>query len=125
MSDIIKDAHDADLSGRIQRETDPDAKHDLIDQIRRSIRVSDFVARFAAIESIDAGGRNYKSNCPRCKQAELMINNHREIIHCFNCGLGGNVFTYHMTRTGANFGESVIAVARAALGYPTPEEVNV
>ncbi|PIR20439.1 MAG: DNA primase [Deltaproteobacteria bacterium CG11_big_fil_rev_8_21_14_0_20_47_16] len=68
-------------------------------------------------------GRNHRGLCPFHgeKTPSFMVNEEKQIFHCFGCGEGGDVFKYTMKREGLSFPESVRALAERA-GVRLPEE---
>jgi len=69
--------------------------------------ISDYV-------SLKKSGRNYKGLCPfhSEKTPSFMVNEEKQIFHCFGCGEGGDVFTFLMKAGHFSFPEAVKELAR-------------
>lgn len=67
-------------------------------------------------------GRNYQGLCPFHpeKTPSFMVNEDKQIFHCFGCGLGGNVFTFLMHYQNLSFPETVTELAQRS-GVPLPK----
>jgi DNA primase len=70
-------------------------------------------------------GRNHRGLCPFHgeKTPSFMVNDEKQIFHCFGCGEGGDIFRYVMKREGLNFPEAVRMLADRA-GVRIPEEIS-
>lgn len=72
-------------------------------------------------------GRNVKGLCPfhQEKSPSFMVNEEKQIFHCFGCGEGGDVFHYVMKREGLSFPEAIAYLAdRAGVSLPEPSEAS-
>jgi DNA primase len=69
--------------------------------------VSDYV-------SLKKAGKNYKGLCPfhAEKTPSFMINEEKQIFHCFGCGEGGNVFTFLMKVAHLSFPQALEELAK-------------
>ncbi len=70
-------------------------------------------------------GRNHRGLCPFHgeKTPSFMVNDEKQIFHCFGCGEGGDIFRYVMKREGLNFPEAVRMLSDRA-GVRLPEEIS-
>jgi DNA primase len=76
--------------------------------------VSDYV-------SLKKTGRNYRGLCPLHseKTPSFMVNEEKQIFHCFGCGEGGDVFAFLMKTGHFSFPEAVEELAkRYGIGLP-------
>ncbi|HXX33305.1 MAG TPA: DNA primase [Thermodesulfobacteriota bacterium] len=79
--------------------------------------VSDYV-------SLKKTGRNHKGLCPfhSEKTPSFMVNEEKQIFHCFGCGEGGDVFTFLMKAGHFSFPQAVEELAkRYGVSLPTRE----
>ncbi len=79
--------------------------------------VSDYV-------SLKKTGRNYKGLCPfhSEKTPSFMVNEEKQIFHCFGCGEGGDVFRFLMKIGQFSFPQAVEELAkRYGVKLPSPE----
>ncbi len=69
--------------------------------------VSDYVR-------LKKAGKNYKGLCPfhSEKTPSFMVNEEKQIFHCFGCGEGGDVFTFLMKVAHLSFPQAVEELAR-------------
>jgi DNA primase len=69
--------------------------------------VSDYV-------SLKKAGRNYKGLCPfhSEKTPSFMVNEEKQIFHCFGCGEGGDVFTFLMKVAHLSFPQAIEELAK-------------
>src|SRR5512136_1133971 len=69
--------------------------------------VSDYV-------SLKKAGKNYRGLCPfhSEKTASFMVNEEKQIFHCFGCGEGGDVFTFLMKVGHFSFPQAVEELAK-------------
>jgi len=69
--------------------------------------VSDYV-------SLKKAGKNYKGLCPfhSEKTPSFMVNEEKQIFHCFGCGEGGDVFTFLMKVTRLSFPQAIEELAK-------------
>ncbi len=69
--------------------------------------VSDYV-------SLKKAGKNHRGLCPfhSEKTPSFMVNEGKQIFHCFGCGVGGDVFTFLMKAGNFSFGQAVEELAK-------------
>ncbi len=69
--------------------------------------VSDYV-------SLKKAGKNYKGLCPfhSEKTPSFMVNEEKQIFHCFGCGEGGDVFTFLMKLAHLSFPQAIEELAK-------------
>ncbi|MDI7259435.1 MAG: DNA primase [Thermodesulfobacteriota bacterium] len=69
--------------------------------------VSDYI-------SLKKAGKHYKGLCPfhTEKTPSFMVNEEKQIFHCFGCGEGGNVFTFLMKMGHFSFPQAVEELAK-------------
>ncbi|HOF03326.1 MAG TPA: DNA primase, partial [Atribacterota bacterium] len=73
------------------------------------------------------GGKNFKGLCPfhQEKNPSFMVDEERQIFHCFGCGEGGNIFTFIMKMEKLNFPEAIKMLAqKAGVSLPVSEKQN-
>lgn len=92
---------------------------DVINQVRDRADIAEVVGQHV---SLTRAGQNLKGLCPfhQEKSPSFTVSSSRQIFHCFGCGAGGNVFTFLMRITGANFPETVRELGQK-LGIAVPE----
>lgn len=90
-----------------------------IAQIKDAANLTVIVSEVVALEK---RGRNFQGLCPfhSEKTPSFMVNEEKQIFHCFGCGLGGNVFTFLMQYHQLSFPEAVSDLAQR-LGIPLPK----
>ncbi len=91
-----------------------------ISQIKDAVNLVNVVSEVVALKKT---GRNYQGLCPFHpeKSPSFMVNEDKQIFHCFGCGLGGNVFTFFMQYYHLNFPEAVSELAER-LRIPLPKD---
>jgi DNA primase len=64
--------------------------------------------------SLKKSGKNYKGLCPfhSEKTPSFMVNEEKQIFHCFGCGEGGDVFTFLMKMAHFSFPQAVEELAK-------------
>ena len=92
---------------------------DVINQVRDRVDIAEVVGYHV---SLTRAGQNLKGLCPfhQEKSPSFTVSPSRQIFHCFGCGAGGNVFTFLMRITGANFPETVRELGQK-LGIVVPD----
>jgi DNA primase len=90
-----------------------------IAQIKDSVNLVSVISEVVALKKT---GRNFQGLCPFHpeKTPSFMVNEEKQIFHCFGCGLGGNVFTFFMNYHHLNFPETVSELAER-LRMPLPK----
>jgi DNA primase len=89
-----------------------------ITQIKDAVNIVQVVSEVVALKK---SGRNFQGLCPFHpeKTPSFMVNEEKQIFHCFGCGLGGNVLTFLMNYHHLNFPEAVSELA-GRLRIPLP-----
>lgn len=75
---------------------------------------SSIVEVISGYVSLKKAGRNFRGLCPfhSEKTPSFMVNEEKQIFHCFGCGAGGDVFSFLMKVNQISFPEAVEEVAR-------------
>jgi len=70
-------------------------QEDKISEIRQRASILEVVSEYV---SLKRAGKNYRGLCPfhSEKTPSFMVNEEKQIFHCFGCGEGGDVFTFLM-----------------------------
>ena len=94
-----------------------------IARIKDSVNLVTIVSEVVPLKKT---GRNFQGLCPFHpeKTPSFMVNEDKQIFHCFGCGLGGNVFTFFMQYYRLSFPEAVSELAER-LGIPLPVDSSV
>jgi len=66
-----------------------------VSEVRERASILEVVSDYVSLKKT---GRNYKGLCPfhSEKTPSFMVNEEKQIFHCFGCGEGGDVFTFLM-----------------------------
>src|SRR5881396_624296 len=90
--------------------------------IEQIAAANDIVEMIGSYFPLKRAGTNFKALCPfhQEKSPSFTVSPSRQIFHCFGCGAGGNVFTFLMRITGANFPETVRELGQK-LGINVPD----
>ncbi len=93
-----------------------------ITQIKDAVNLVNVVSEVVALKKT---GRNFQGLCPFHpeKTPSFMVNEEKQIFHCFGCGLGGNVFTFFMHYHHLSFPETVSELAER-LRIPLPKSAT-
>ncbi len=85
----------------------------LLEEIKSKIDIVDFVSDYVQLKK---SGQNYKGLCPfhSEKTPSFMVNQAKQIFHCFGCGIGGDVFSFLMKHDNLSFGEAIRYIAKKA-----------
>ncbi len=85
----------------------------LLEEIKSKIDIVDFVSDYVQLKK---SGQNYKGLCPfhSEKTPSFMVNQAKQIFHCFGCGIGGDVFSFLMKHDNLSFGEATRYIAKKA-----------
>lgn len=97
---------------------------EILDEIRNRL---DIVAVISEYVPLKKGGKNFKGLCPfhQEKTPSFMVDEERQIFHCFGCGEGGNIFTFIMKMEKLNFPEAIKMLAqKAGVSLPVNEKQN-
>ena len=83
----------------------------VIAQIKDTANIVSMISEFVSLKKV---GRNFQGLCPfhAEKTPSFMVNEEKQIFHCFGCGLGGNIFTFLMNVNHLTFPEAVSDLAR-------------
>jgi DNA primase len=75
--------------------------------------------------SLKKSGRNFKACCPfhHEKTPSFVVNQDKQIFHCFGCGVGGNVISFVMQQDRIDFPSALrILAQRAGITVPQTRE---
>jgi DNA primase len=92
-----------------------------VSEIRDRSSISEVVSDYLTLKKT---GKNYKGLCPfhSEKTPSFMVNEEKQIFHCFGCGEGGDVFTFLMKVGHFSFPQAVEELAkRYGVKLPTRE----
>lgn len=83
----------------------------IVSEIRQRASILEVVSDYV---NLKRAGKNYKGLCPfhSEKTPSFMVNEEKQIFHCFGCGEGGDVFTFLMKIGQLTFPQAVEALAR-------------
>lgn len=83
-------------------------------EITNLIQMSNIVSVISEYLPLIKSGANYKTRCPfhQEKTPSFVVNEQKQIFHCFGCGIGGNVVTFIMKYENLNFIESIKLLAK-------------
>ena len=78
--------------------------------IKDRINIVDLIGEYIRTQK---AGANWKALCPfhHEKSPSFMINEEKQIWHCFGCGKGGDVFGFLMEIEGIDFKEALKILA--------------
>lgn len=82
-----------------------------ISEIRNRANILDVVSDYVSLKKT---GRNHKGLCPfhSEKTPSFMVNEEKQIFHCFGCGEGGDVFAFLMKAGRFSFPEAAEELAK-------------
>jgi DNA primase len=82
-----------------------------VSEIRDRANILEVVSDYVSLKKV---GKNYKGLCPfhSEKTPSFMINEEKQIFHCFGCGEGGNVFTFLMKVAHLSFPQALEELAK-------------
>src|SRR4051812_13133179 len=94
---------------------------EVLERIRKEVDILDVVGQYV---NLKRGGRNYFGLCPFHSERtpSFTVAAHKQIYHCFGCGVGGDVIQFIMDMEQYTFKEAVIHLATQK-GISIPEEV--
>ncbi|HYM60084.1 MAG TPA: DNA primase, partial [Thermoanaerobaculia bacterium] len=97
-----------------------DLNDSIIDQVRRSADIVDFVGQ---VTPLKLAGKSYKGLCPfhREKTPSFHVDRDKGLFYCFGCGTGGDIFKFLTLTERFTFPEAVEHVA-ARLGIELPRK---
>lgn len=96
------------------------ASRETLDEIRNRVSIVSLVGERVALKK---SGRNHKGLCPFHgeKTPSFMVNEERQMYHCFGCHEGGDIFSFLMKMDSLTFPEALQDLARRA-NVTLPEE---
>lgn len=85
--------------------------NETIDTIRQRVNIVDVISQYLALKK---AGKNYRALCPfhHEKTPSFMVNEEKQIFHCFGCGVGGDVFTFLMRYENLTFYNALTELAQ-------------
>jgi DNA primase len=85
----------------------------VVQDIKDRINLVDLIGEYVRTQK---AGANWKALCPfhHEKTPSFMINDEKQIWHCFGCGKGGDVFGFLMEIEGVDFKEALKILADKA-----------
>ena len=95
-----------------------------LQQIQDRLDIVEIISNHVVLKR---SGRNFKACCPfhQEKTPSFMVNQDKQIFHCFGCGAGGNIFGFVMKIEKKDFPEAVETLAdRAGIEIPKDRVVN-
>lgn len=97
-----------------------DLNDSIIDQVRRSADIVDFVGQ---VTPLKLAGKSYKGLCPfhREKTPSFHVDRDKGLFYCFGCGTGGDIFKFLTLTERFTFPEAVEHVA-SRLGIDLPRK---
>lgn len=93
----------------------------ILDEIRDRISIVSYINEHVPLKK---AGRNFRGLCPFHgeKTPSFMVNDEKQIYHCFGCNEGGNIFKFVMKYEGLTFPEAVEQLAgRSGVILPKKE----
>ena len=87
-----------------------------IDRLRNSIDIVDVVGSYIELKK---SGANFKANCPFHgeKTPSFVVSPHKQIFHCFGCGVGGDAIKFVMEYEKLSYPD---AIEKLASNYNIP-----
>jgi DNA primase len=84
---------------------------DKVSEIRDRASIREVVSDYVTLKKT---GKNYRGLCPfhSEKTPSFMVNEEKQIFHCFGCGTGGDVFTFLMKIGQFSFPQTIEELAR-------------
>lgn len=88
------------------------------DEIKARLGILDVIGGYVRLEK---SGAHWKANCPfhQERTPSFMVNEEKNMWHCFGCGKGGDIFAFVMEMEGLEFREALKMLAdRAGVDLP-------
>lgn len=84
-----------------------------VQDVKSRLNIVDVVSAYLRLVK---SGAHFKAPCPfhNEKTPSFMVNEERQIWHCFGCGKGGDAFSFVMEIEGVEFGEALALLAERA-----------
>jgi DNA primase len=94
-----------------------------VSEVRERASIVEIVSDYVTLKKT---GRNYKGLCPfhSEKTPSFMVNEEKQIFHCFGCGEGGNVFTFLMKVGHFSFPQAMEELAKRYGVKLPPKELS-
>ena len=96
---------------------------EMVSEVRERANILEVVSDYVSLKKT---GRNHKGLCPfhSEKTPSFMVNEEKQIFHCFGCGEGGDVFTFLMKMGHFSFPEAVETLAKRYGVRLSPREIS-
>ncbi len=84
-----------------------------IEEIKARINIVELIGTYVRLEK---SGTHYKACCPfhQERSPSFMVNEEKNMWHCFGCGKGGDAFAFVMEMEGLDFREALVTLAEKA-----------
>ncbi|MEW6614599.1 MAG: DNA primase [Thermodesulfobacteriota bacterium] len=84
---------------------------DKLEEIKDRASIVEVISDYVSLKKV---GKNYKGLCPFHpeKTPSFMVNEEKQIFHCFGCNMGGNVLSFLMKMDRLSFPEAARELAR-------------
>lgn len=84
-----------------------------VEEIKSRLNIVDIIGSYVKLTQ---AGTNYKALCPfhNEKTPSFVVNEERQVFHCFGCGKGGDIFTFIQETDGVSFREALKILADRA-----------
>ncbi len=84
-----------------------------IEEIKGRLNIVELISTYVRLEK---AGTHYKACCPfhQERSPSFMVNEEKNMWHCFGCGKGGDVFAFVMEIEGLEFREALVLLAEKA-----------